>query len=95
MGMVSMMDAILEISMGEILEKIALDKETKTVLSGGGGRLKPVYDLMLAQEAGKWEAAKQAAEQLRIAESETGELWWQAMQWARQVSSTNEAVKAT
>ena len=84
-GMVSMMDAILEIPMDEILAKIALDKDTKMVLSGGGGRLKPVYDLMMAQEAGRWDAAKQAADQLRISESETGEMWWQAMQWGRQV----------
>lgn len=53
--------------------------------------LQPVYDLMLAQEAGKWQAAKQSAEQLRISESEAGELWWQAMQWARQVSSCSES----
>jgi c-di-GMP-related signal transduction protein len=90
-GMVSMMDAILEIPMDEILEKIALDKETKCVLSGRGGRLQPVYDLMLAQEAGKWQAAKQSADQLRIHESEAGELWWQAMQWGRQVSSNESA----
>jgi len=90
-GMVSMMDAILEIPMDEILEKIALDKETKCVLSGRGGRLQPVYDLMLAQEAGKWQAAKQSADQLRIHESEAGELWWQAMQWGRQVSSSESA----
>ena len=43
---------------------------------------------MLAQEAGKWQAAKESAAQLRITESEAGEMWWQAMQWARQVSST-------
>ena len=89
-GMVSMMDAILEIPMDEILSKIALDKDTKMVLSGGGGHLKPVYDLMIAQESGKWEAAKQAADQLRISESENGEMWWQAMQWGRQVSTATE-----
>jgi hypothetical protein len=42
---------------------------------------------MLAQEAGHWEQAKEFAAQLRISESETGELWWEAMKWARQVSS--------
>lgn len=86
-GMVSMMDAILEIPMEEILDKIALDKDTKSVLSGRGGRLQPVYELMLAQEAGKWQAAKESAERLKITESETGEMWWQAMQWGRQVST--------
>ena len=86
-GMVSMMDAILEIPMEEILDKIALDKDTKSVLSGTGGRLQPVYELMLAQEAGKWQAARESAERLHITESETGEMWWQAMQWGRQVST--------
>jgi hypothetical protein len=49
--------------------------------------LQPVYQLMLAQEAGKWQAAKESAERLHITESETGEMWWQAMQWGRQVST--------
>jgi len=84
-GMFSVMDAILEIPMSEILAKVALDKDTKSVLSGNGGRLQPVYDLMVAQEAGDWERARAFAGALRIGESETGELWWQAMQWARQV----------
>ena len=85
-GMFSMMDAILEIPISEILAKVALDKDTKNVLSGGGGRLQPVYDLMVAQEAGDWERARESACSLRISESEAGEMWWQAMQWARQVS---------
>jgi c-di-GMP-related signal transduction protein len=89
-ALVSMMDAILEIPMEQILQKIALDKGTKSVLSGGVGHLHPVYGLMLAQEAGKWQAAKESAGRLRISESEVGELWWQAMQWARQVSSAGE-----
>jgi len=67
--MIPMLDAIREISMDEIVEKIARDKETKSVLAGAGsGRSKIVYDVMLAQEGAKWEAAKQAAEQLRISE---------------------------
>jgi len=34
-GLVSMMDAILEVPMTEVLEKIPIDQETKTVLLGG------------------------------------------------------------
>ncbi len=86
-GLVSMMDAILEVPMTEVLEKIPLDQQTKTVLMGGTGLLRPVYQLMLAKESGRWEQAKEFAERLHISESETGELWWEAMKWARQVSS--------
>ena len=82
-AMVSTMAAILEIPMEEIRANIALDKETKSVLSGGGGRLQPVYHLLLAQQAGKCQAAKESAGWLLISESEAGELWWRAMQWAR------------
>ena len=83
-----MMDAILEVPMSQVLEHVPLDAETKAVLLGGTGRLRPVYQLMLAREAGDWEQAKSFAAHLRLDESEVGEVWWQAMHWARQVSAT-------
>ena len=86
-GLVSMMDAILEVPMAEVVEKIALDHDTKAVLLGGDGRLRPVYELMIAQEAGAWEHARAAAARLHISESEAGEMWWQALTWARKVIS--------
>lgn len=86
-GLVSMMDAILEVPMAVVVEKIALDHDTKAVLLGGDGRLRPVYDLMIAQEAGDWEKARAVAARLHISESEAGEMWWQALTWARRVSS--------
>jgi EAL and modified HD-GYP domain-containing signal transduction protein len=85
-GLVSMMDAILDVPMSQVLEQIPLDQDTKAVLLGGTGRLRPMYQLMLAQEAGDWESARESAAHLRISESEVAELWWQAMKWARQVS---------
>jgi EAL and modified HD-GYP domain-containing signal transduction protein len=88
LGLLSMMDAILEVPMSQVLEHVPLDAETKAVLLGGTGRLRPVYQLMLAREAGDWEQAKGFAAHLRLEESEIGEIWWQAMQWARQVSAT-------
>jgi c-di-GMP-related signal transduction protein len=73
-GLVSLMDATLEVPMVEVLEKVALDQETKTTLLGGNGPFRPVYQLMLAQEVGHWEQAREFAEQLHIPEGETGNL---------------------
>jgi c-di-GMP-related signal transduction protein len=87
LGLLSMMDAILEVPMTQVLEHVPLDAETKAVLLGGTGRLRPVYQLMLAREAGDWEQAKSFAAHLRVEEAEIAEIWWQAMQWARQVSA--------
>jgi c-di-GMP-related signal transduction protein len=85
--LVSMMDVILEIPMSQVLDNVPIDQESKSVLLGGASRLRPFYQLMLAQESGEWKTASDLAAQLHLAESEVAECYWQAMQWARQVSS--------
>jgi c-di-GMP-related signal transduction protein len=86
MGLLSLMDAILEIPMARVLENVPVDQESKAVLLGGASRLRPFYQLMLAQESGEWETARELAGQLHLSESDVAEKYWEAMQWARQVS---------
>ena len=81
------MDVILEIPMSGLLEKVPVYHETKAVLLGGANRLRPVYQLMMAQESGVWQESAQLARQLHLSESTVAEAYWQAMQWAQQVSS--------
>jgi c-di-GMP-related signal transduction protein len=87
MGMLSLMDTILEIPMRQVLDNIPIDQECKAVLLGVTGRLQPFYQLMLAQESGAWAAVKKLTTELHFTESEVAMAYWQAMQWARQVSS--------
>ncbi len=86
LGLLSMMDSILEVSMAEVLDSVPIDQETKAVLLGGGSRLRPLYQLMLAQESGDWQRAAELAKSLNLREGDVAEIYWQAMQWARQVS---------
>ncbi|HEX4426840.1 MAG TPA: HDOD domain-containing protein [Terriglobales bacterium] len=88
MGLLSMMDAILETPMVNVLEKIPLDQPTKAALLGGVSPLRPLYQLMLARESGDWENTSFLAKQLNLSEAEIAESYWQAMQWARQVSGS-------
>jgi c-di-GMP-related signal transduction protein len=69
-----------------VLENVSVDQETKALLLGGASRLRPFYQLMLAQESGEWETARELARQLHLSESDVAEKHWEAMQWARQVS---------
>ena len=87
MGMLSLMDVILELPMSQVLDNVPIDQESKAVLLGGASRLRPFYQLMLAQESGEWKTASELAAQLHLDEGEVAECYWQAMQWARQVSS--------
>ena len=87
MGMLSLMDSLLEMSMQQVLENVPIDQECRTVLLGGAGRLRPFYQLMLAQESGEWKAVSELCQQLKLSESEVADAYWQAMQWAREVSA--------
>lgn len=87
LGLLSMLDVMLEMPMSEVLEKIPLDSETKAVLRGEPGLLRPVYLLMLAQESGEWEAARGICDRLHLEADTVAASYWQSQQWAREVSS--------
>jgi EAL and modified HD-GYP domain-containing signal transduction protein len=86
MGLLSLIDAMLETPMETVLEKIPVDASTKSVLLGQPSVLRPVFQLMLAHESGEWEAAGALSEGLRLDADDVAACYWQAQQWARQLS---------
>jgi len=90
LGLLSLIDTILEVPMATVLENISIDQETKSVLLGGASRLRPLYQLMLAQESGEWAEGAELAKQLQLKEDEVSDLYWQAVQWSRQVTGGGE-----
>ncbi len=88
LGLLSLMDSILELPMTAVLEKVPLDQETKAVLLGEESYLRPLYQLMLAQESGDWQNTAVLAKSLKLTESEVAEFHWNAMQWAQQMNGS-------
>jgi c-di-GMP-related signal transduction protein len=86
-GLLSMMDAILEIPMGVVLEGISLDRETRAVLLGQKSQLDLLYQLMVSQESADWPKLSQLCTQMKLPESLTTECHWKAMQWAREMTA--------
>jgi EAL and modified HD-GYP domain-containing signal transduction protein len=86
MGLLSLIDAMLESPMEAVLEKIPVDAATKSVLLGQPSVLRPVFQLMLAHESGEWEAAGALSEGLRLDADDVAACYWQAQQWARELS---------
>ena len=86
MGLLSLIDAMLEIPMADVLDKIPLDHATKTVLLGQPSALRPVFQLMLAHESGEWEAAASLCTRLQLNCEDVAGFYWQAQEWARQLS---------
>jgi c-di-GMP-related signal transduction protein len=87
LGLLSMLDVMLETPMSEILDKIPLDSETKAVLRGEPSLLRPLYQLMLSHESGEWEAGQGICASLHIDPDAVAASYWRAQQWAREVSS--------
>jgi c-di-GMP-related signal transduction protein len=87
MGLLSQMDAILEVPMSSIMDKVPVDPDIKSTLLGHATRLRPLYQLMLAQESGEWEESATLAKQLKLGETMVSQRYWEAMRWAREVSS--------
>ena len=87
MGLLSIMDAILEVSMDLLLEQLPVDRETKATLLGQDSSIRPLYQLMLAQEAGEWAQSSAIAKQLNLPDEEVASTWWRALQWAQEATS--------
>ncbi|HUO27264.1 MAG TPA: HDOD domain-containing protein [Candidatus Aquilonibacter sp.] len=87
LGLLSLIDAMLDTTMADVLNKIPLDAPTKDVLLARPSLLRPVFQLILAHESGEWEAAKGLAETLHLDPDAVASSYWQAQQWARQVTS--------
>jgi EAL and modified HD-GYP domain-containing signal transduction protein len=87
MGLLSIMDAVLEVTMDVLLEQLPVDHETKAALLGQKGSLRPLYQLMLAQESGEWSKSSELAKQLKLPDEEVASAWWQALQWAQAATS--------
>jgi c-di-GMP-related signal transduction protein len=86
MGLLSLIDAMLETPMQAVLEKIPLDSATNAVLLGQPSVLRPVFQLMLAHESGEWEAAAALSAGLRLDADDVAACYWQAQHWARELS---------
>jgi EAL and modified HD-GYP domain-containing signal transduction protein len=91
MGMLSLMDAILELPIGVLIEELCLDPELKAQLLsrkfGSKTPLSPIYDLMIAREAGNWETVTSIGKQLNLSLVFISQSYNEAMRWAHQITS--------
>ena len=86
LGLLSLMDAILDIPMTEIMKNISVNPECKAALLEQIGPSAPIYLLVLAQESGDWPRLAELAQQLHLGDEEIADDHWRAMEWARQMT---------
>ena len=85
LGLLSLMDAILGLSMPEVLRRVSVDIRIKAALLRESSPLLPVYDLVLAHGSADWPRCRELAQQLKLEEAVLAEAYLESVRWARAV----------
>ena len=83
LGLMSLLDVILEVPLAEILQRVPISQEIKAALLGEPSPLTPAFELALAQESGNWPKLKDLAQKMRLDEEAVSGLYWRAVAWAK------------
>ena len=82
MGLFSVIDALLDRNMVDVLKDIYIDEEVKGALLGQGNIYSDVYNLVIAYEKGNWENVNAYAEKLGINEIVLPTYYYSSTKWA-------------
>jgi c-di-GMP-related signal transduction protein len=85
LGLLSVMDAVLDRRMVDVLAEMPVVEEVKTALLGSSNRLRTVLDAVIAQELGNWHQLRICAEQMKVDENLLPQSYLQAVQWQRDI----------
>jgi EAL and modified HD-GYP domain-containing signal transduction protein len=91
LGLLSLMDSILETPLELIVRDLPLDREIKTCLLKGTGRLATIYKLALAVESGDWNNVATLCAELLLSEEFVAQSHWDAIAWADTITAATQA----
>ncbi len=82
LGMFSLIDAVIDQPMEEILAALPLSNPIKHALIGAKGRLAGFIELVRAYEAGRWDRVSRLSRALKLDENTLPRRYLQACQWS-------------
>ena len=85
MGLLSAMDAIMDVPMTAVLADIPLQEEIRTTLLGQAGPFRDILGIVLGYEQGNWQQLAEAAKRVQVNEDFIPDLYAQSLDWAKQV----------
>lgn len=85
LGLLSMIDTVLERPLSDILQQLAVSPDVKTALLSGKSPLSRILDLVIATEQGQWSKVAFLSGELHIPENQVTEVYLQSVQWGHDV----------
>ncbi|MBZ5501656.1 MAG: EAL domain-containing protein [Acidobacteriia bacterium] len=94
LGLLSAMDAILDMKMEEVVQEVPVGREIREALLGEPNSLRRILDLVLLYEKGAWEEIERAGARLKIPEGVISSTYVEATIWAREILAGHPAGQA-
>ena len=83
-GLLSLLDVLLEVPMDKILDRIELSDDIRGALVARGGPLAQPLRLVEEYERANWSAAQELAAQANVSSDALPEMYVNALCWARE-----------
>jgi EAL and modified HD-GYP domain-containing signal transduction protein len=90
MGLLSAIDAILDMKMEDVLEEIPIRAEIREALLGNQNAFRDIFDVVLHYEKAAWQDFEKAAKRISVLPESVSELYVRSMEWAASVLSGEE-----
>jgi c-di-GMP-related signal transduction protein len=85
LGLLSSIDAILDMTMEDVLREIVIHEEIRGALLGKDNSLRKIYDLAMMYETGSWDRLDESAARLGIPEDVIPGTFIQSVDWAKEI----------
>jgi EAL and modified HD-GYP domain-containing signal transduction protein len=83
MGLFSLIDAVMDRPLAEILKELPLPDDVVHALEGKNTPLRALYDLMIACEHADWDTIDRCAEQLGVSSAQVAATYRASLEWAQ------------
>lgn len=85
LGLLSLMDALLNVRMSDVLAEIPVDDEIKKALLGRPSRYRPIFEVALDYESGTWEQLAHSARHVGLHEQFLPDLYMRSVRWVTEI----------
>lgn len=85
LGLLSVMDALLNMRMSDVLVEIPVNDEIKRALLGRSSRYRPIFEVVLDYESATWTQLAHSAHHVGLHEDLLPDLYLQSVRWATEV----------
>lgn len=85
LGLLSVMDALLNVRMSDVLAEIPVDDEIKKALLGRPSRYRPIFEVVLDYESATWEQLANSARHVGLHEQFLPDLYLRSVRWVTEI----------